>query len=152
MANKTNTSVKWTPRVSPSLSLPLLVDSLQDGHLSKGRFRRYDFCLRLSCGTSMRHDFTTNHVVWIRPTTFVRHIMDFVSENYARVNGRKSWHMLVERSRNKQNSHRLKDIVPVPTVSVLGRVVLCSSQASQILPVYTHTEWTLKVKYDCLAS
>ena len=129
MANKTNTSVKWTPRVSPSLSLPLLVDSLQDGHLSKGRFRRYDFCLRLSCGTSMRHDFTTNHVVWIRPTTFVRHIMDFVSENYARVNGRKSWHMLVERSRNKQNSHRLKDIVPVPTVSVLWRVVLCSSQS-----------------------
>ena len=38
--NKTDTSVRWTPRVSTSLSLFLLVDSLQDGHLSTGRFRR----------------------------------------------------------------------------------------------------------------
>ena len=28
-----------------------------------GWFRRYDFCLRLSCATSMRHDFTTDRVV-----------------------------------------------------------------------------------------
>ena len=60
---KTDTSVKWTPRVSPSLSLLLLVDTLQDGNLSKGRFRRYDFCLLVSYGTSISHDFTTNHVV-----------------------------------------------------------------------------------------
>ena len=31
----TDTSVKWTPRVGPCLSLLLLFDSLQDGHLSK---------------------------------------------------------------------------------------------------------------------
>ena len=37
---KTDSSVTWTPRVSTSLSLVLLVDTLQDGHLSKGRFRR----------------------------------------------------------------------------------------------------------------
>ena len=30
---------------------------------SKGRFSRYDFCLRLSCATSMRHDFTSDRVV-----------------------------------------------------------------------------------------
>ena len=126
---KTDTSVKWTPKVSPCLSLLLLVDSLQDRNLSKGRFRRYDSCLRVSYGTSMSHEFTTNHVVWIRTTTFTWHIVDFVSENYARVDGRKSWRMLVEHESLNQNSHRLKDIVPVPTVSILDRVVLRSSQS-----------------------
>ena len=33
---------------------------------SKGRFSRYDFCLRLSCATSMRHDFTSDRVVSMR--------------------------------------------------------------------------------------
>ena len=28
-----------------------------------GRFGRYDFCLRLSCATSMRHDFTADRFV-----------------------------------------------------------------------------------------
>ena len=32
---KADTSVKRTPRVGPCLSLQLLFDSLQDGHLSK---------------------------------------------------------------------------------------------------------------------
>ena len=32
---KMDTSLKWTPRVGPCLSLLLLFDSLQDGHLSK---------------------------------------------------------------------------------------------------------------------
>ena len=30
--------------------------------LIKGRFRRYDFCLGLSCATSIRHDFTSDSV------------------------------------------------------------------------------------------
>ena len=42
--------------------------------INYGRFRRYDFCLRLSCATSMRHDFTTDRVVYISPTTFLRHV------------------------------------------------------------------------------
>ena len=29
---------------------------------SKDRFRRYDYCLGLSCATSIRHDFTTDRV------------------------------------------------------------------------------------------
>jgi len=38
----------------------------------------------------MLHDFTTDLVVLVRPTIFVRLIVDIVSENCARVDGQKS--------------------------------------------------------------
>ena len=60
----------------------------------RGRFRRCYFCLRLSCATSMRNAFTTDHIMQIRPTTFVRHIVDVASENCERKDGRKSRRML----------------------------------------------------------
>ena len=66
----------------------------------EGRLRRHDVCLRLSCATSIRHDFTTDRV----RTTQV----DVVSENSARVDGRKSWTMLVTHDSRKQKSYRTK--------------------------------------------
>ena len=43
----------------------------------------------------------------IRPTTFVRLIVDVLSENCARVDGRKSWRMIVAHDSRKQQSYRL---------------------------------------------
>ena len=60
----------------------------------QGRFRRYDFCLRLSCSTSARHD--PRHP-W---DTYV----NVVSENCARVDGRKWWRMLVAHDSRRQQS------------------------------------------------
>ena len=52
----------------------------------------------------------------IRPTTFVRHIVDVLSENCACVDGWKSWRMLVAHDSRKQQSYRLN--LPLERVDV----------------------------------
>ena len=73
--------------------------------MSNGRFRRLDFCLRLSCATTIRHDFTTDCVVKIN----TRHSYDTCGCHkckFPRVDGRKSWRMLVAHDSRKQKSYR----------------------------------------------
>ena len=52
----------------------------------------------------------------IRPTTFVRQIVDVLSENCVRVDGRKSWRMLVAHDSRKQKSYRLN--LPLKRVDI----------------------------------
>ena len=76
----TDTSVRQISRIARPLFNYFLCLSTRQTPL-----RRYDFCLRLSCMTSIRHDFTTGRTHKIRTT----HV-DVVSENCVRVDGRKS--------------------------------------------------------------
>ena len=81
----------------------------EDARLRGGSLKEpCDFCLRLSCATSMRHDFTVDRVVWIRPTTIVRHIRVVVRENCAPRDGRKSWRMLVAHEGNQKKEQKNK--------------------------------------------
>ena len=74
----------------------------------KGRFRRHDFAYEYSA--QLASVMTSRQIVSCKLDTRHSHDMhlDVVSENQcARVDGRKSWSMLVAHDSRKQKSYRL---------------------------------------------
>ena len=112
--------------------------------------RRYDICLRLSCASSNRHDFTrTLRVVWIRPTAFVRHIVNMVSENCARVDGPKSWRMLVAHDSRKQKSYRLNRPLDNQVIVTMYLVLFLSHQGIWAMNCARLLKIKNKLKISC---
>ena len=66
----------------------------------KGWFRRYDFCLLLSCATSVRHDFRPSPCAQFSLTTSTMCRTNIVGLIYTTQSDVKSWRILVVQSKS----------------------------------------------------
>ena len=81
----------------------------------------YDYRARLACTMTSRQ--------------IVRHVVDVVSENCARVYGPKSWRMLVAHDGRKQKSYRLNRPLHSPSIVTVYLVLFQTESLSNAILV-----------------